>query len=283
MDNERDDFSKTTKDILAKRVGFLCSNPNCRKPTVGSNEKPSKSTLIGIAAHITAASKGGPRYDDSISQESRRDIENGIWLCSNCATLIDKDSEKYSIEVLRQWKKEAEFESSKRLKGEKEHHAQGYPYLEADLSYVSGARLFNRFSNKNPIKYENGIQVMDVSNRPIIHWNLIWRYNLIIYNNSSFPAYNIEIESFGAIHFTKLDNLPKINNIAPLDNIVLKATFEDSIEGDSAVANQAYRPFIPDKFKDLKLRLTYKDELRNNHYTIIEFIDNQIINNRVKD
>lgn len=29
----RDDFSQTTKDLLANRVGWKCSNPNCRKAT----------------------------------------------------------------------------------------------------------------------------------------------------------------------------------------------------------------------------------------------------------
>jgi hypothetical protein len=283
MDNERDDFSKTTKEILAKRVGYLCSNPNCRKPTVGSNEYPSKTTLIGIASHITAASKGGPRYDDSISPENRRDIANGIWLCSNCATLIDKDSEKFNVKLLKDWKHDAELESFKNLNGKIMHSKPGRPILEADLIFRSGARLFVRYSNKNPIKTENGFQFMDVSNRPIIQWKLIWRYNLVVYNNSSFPAFNVELENIGTIRFNKLDNLPKINNIAPLENIILKAEFEDFIEGDSSVADNAYKPFIPNKFNNLQLKLSYKDELRNVHFSIIEFTDNQIINKIINE
>ena len=31
----RDDFAKAIKDKLAKRIGFRCSNPKCRKPTAG--------------------------------------------------------------------------------------------------------------------------------------------------------------------------------------------------------------------------------------------------------
>tara|TARA_B100000929_G_scaffold5347_1_gene4503 strand:+ start:517 stop:705 length:189 start_codon:yes stop_codon:yes gene_type:complete len=56
----RDDFTKKTKEILAKRVGLLCSNPKCKKPTSGPNSDQNKSTNIGVAAHITAASVGGP-------------------------------------------------------------------------------------------------------------------------------------------------------------------------------------------------------------------------------
>ena len=57
----RDDFTFKTKDTLAKRVGFLCSNPNCQMLTVGPNSNVEKHSNIGVAAHITAASEGGPR------------------------------------------------------------------------------------------------------------------------------------------------------------------------------------------------------------------------------
>ena len=59
----RDDFSQRTKDLLANRVGWKCSNPNCRKATRGAGTGKENIINIGIASHITAASKGGPRYD----------------------------------------------------------------------------------------------------------------------------------------------------------------------------------------------------------------------------
>ena len=65
--NRRDDFSTTVKDVLAKRVGYVCSNPNCKKHTIAPSSKEDKITNIGEAAHITAAASGGPRYDDSLS------------------------------------------------------------------------------------------------------------------------------------------------------------------------------------------------------------------------
>ena len=63
---------------------------------------------IGVAAQITAASSGGPRYDASLTTEQRRSIDNGIWLCQNCATLVDKDEPRHPVAVLRGWKREAE-------------------------------------------------------------------------------------------------------------------------------------------------------------------------------
>ena len=58
----RDDFSQRTKDLLANRVGWKCSNPNCRKATRGAGIGKENIINIGVASHITAASKGGPRY-----------------------------------------------------------------------------------------------------------------------------------------------------------------------------------------------------------------------------
>lgn len=54
----RDDFSTKTVEILAKRVTYCCSNPECRKPMIGPNVN--KTTSIGVAAHIRAAAPRGP-------------------------------------------------------------------------------------------------------------------------------------------------------------------------------------------------------------------------------
>jgi hypothetical protein len=104
----RDDFSTTTKDLLAKRVGFRCSNPECQKPTSGPQDDPTKAVNIGVAAHISAASPGGPRYEATLTSEQRCDSSNGIWLCQTCAKLIDNDPVRYDLAVLEGWKRAAE-------------------------------------------------------------------------------------------------------------------------------------------------------------------------------
>lgn len=108
MGNNRDDFSSSTKELLANRVGRRCSNPNCRKLTCGANDDPTKITNIGVAAHICAAAKGGPRFDPNMSTEERKSFYNGIWLCQNCAKLIDSDTRRFTIELLSAWKQIAE-------------------------------------------------------------------------------------------------------------------------------------------------------------------------------
>jgi hypothetical protein len=100
----RDDFSIQTRETLAKRVGYRCSNPTCNRPTSGPHENPAKVVNIGVAAHITAASPSGPRYDASLTPEERGSIANGVWLCQTCAKLVDNDIARYPADILRHWK-----------------------------------------------------------------------------------------------------------------------------------------------------------------------------------
>ena len=104
----RDDFPRPVVEALAKRVAGCCSNPECRRPTSGPGTDPAKAVNLGVAAHITAASPGGPRYDPALSRDERRSAANGIWLCQVCAKLVDSDETVYPAELLRRWKADAE-------------------------------------------------------------------------------------------------------------------------------------------------------------------------------
>src|SRR5579872_6804947 len=110
-----DDFAESTKRVLALRVGNRCSNPTCRALVSGPQEDPAKAINVGVAAHITAGSPGGPRYDPALSPEQRSDVTNGILLCQNCGKLIDNDPSRFTIDVLRQWKDDAESETRDRI------------------------------------------------------------------------------------------------------------------------------------------------------------------------
>jgi hypothetical protein len=106
----RDDFNSKDIPKLAARAGYICSNPYCNTMTIGPSEADEElKANIGIAAHIHAASLRGPRYEGNQKSEDRASIENGIWLCANCAALIDKNKGiDYPPHLLRQWKTEHE-------------------------------------------------------------------------------------------------------------------------------------------------------------------------------
>lgn len=84
----RNNFSEKTKKALAGRVGWCCSFPGCNISTIGPQHGNSTEAMIlGEAAHIFAASKGGPRYNPNMTDEEASSIENGIWLCRQHARL----------------------------------------------------------------------------------------------------------------------------------------------------------------------------------------------------
>lgn len=113
----RDNFSERTKKLLASRVAYRCCSPECSRPTTGPANYEGASINIGVAAHITAASAGGPRFDPHMTTEERSDQANGIWLCQSCAKIIDSDVEQFTALILRQWKSDAIARSKKALFG----------------------------------------------------------------------------------------------------------------------------------------------------------------------
>jgi hypothetical protein len=104
----RDDFTEDVKRAIASRVANRCSNPVCGAVTSGPQIDPAKAVNVGVAAHITAASPGGPRYDPSLTPEQRSHAGNGIWLCQTCAKLVDNDPLRYPADLLREWKAKTE-------------------------------------------------------------------------------------------------------------------------------------------------------------------------------
>ena len=112
---KKNDFSKKTINLIERRAGFKCSNPDCNAPTSGASKIVDGIQNIGEAAHIICAGDKGPRADSRFSSEYISSPENGIWLCSNCHKKIDtmKNVSLYSPELLRKWKKKREEEAEK--------------------------------------------------------------------------------------------------------------------------------------------------------------------------
>lgn len=108
--NKRDGFNSKTTEILAKRASFICSNPTCKCLTIAASEMDDMKVLYtGKASHITAAAPKGPRYDKTMTQVQRSDISNAIFLCSNCAEMIDKNKGlDFPVVTLLKWKDQHE-------------------------------------------------------------------------------------------------------------------------------------------------------------------------------
>jgi hypothetical protein len=279
----RDNFTKSTVEVLAKRVGYICSNPDCRRFTVGpSIIDDERATLIGVAAHITAASPGGPRFDENMSPEQRKHISNAIWLCSNCSVLIDKDSEAFSPSTLKSWKYSAESERMPAILGEHDtyNNQKPTPYIEADLIWTSATRANRGYSYKNEERF--GGNVVPFGGVPIIYWELTWRFSFMLHNNSSFPAFNIKIEQSSDLSFSYLSKLPKVNNLPPYANIDLEARLELFLEGEYTEADSIIKEQIPKSLEGLQLTILYEDEYRNIHKTLVSIKNQDITNRKIK-
>jgi hypothetical protein len=125
----RDDFSRPVIDRLAKRAGMKCSCPDCRLPTSGPDGGDGV-TNVGVAAHISAASQGGARYDDTLTPEVRSSITNGIWLCQTHAKLVDDDEITYTSAVFHEWKETAEHMAALEARGFTVRRATPFRNLE---------------------------------------------------------------------------------------------------------------------------------------------------------
>lgn len=162
--DKRDNFTDAVKNKLAKRVAYVCSNPNCKKMTIGPDSKNGINN-IGVAAHICAAASGGPRYDENMSEEQRKSIDNGIWLCQSCAKLIDSDEDKYTVQLIKSWKQQT----------------------EDIVSYNFGKRVILNQKNKLEYIFET---LRDTEN-----WAEIRDENIDGYYYKENPSYRIEIIS----------------------------------------------------------------------------------------
>lgn len=111
----RHEFKRNLVLRLANRAGNSCSNPDCRRETSGPDSTPHGSVNIGVAAHITAAAPGGPRFDPLLTPTERSAAANGIWLCQSCAKLIDSDETRFTRALLLGFKSSAEMRAQSLL------------------------------------------------------------------------------------------------------------------------------------------------------------------------
>ena len=109
---KRDNFRPTTKKLLEERAGNRCSFPECPAVTIGpSDESKASVSKSGMACHIAAAA-GGPgarRYVKGMTKAQRTSIKNGIWMCYTHGKLVDTDEHRFTIPMLKKWRKLAEF------------------------------------------------------------------------------------------------------------------------------------------------------------------------------
>lgn len=163
----RSDFAEKTKRTILLRAGGKCSI--CKHPTVSAHPDNAEDHVsIGQAAHICAASEGGPRFDAAQTNEERASAANGIWLCATCHSKVDKFIEDYPPEQLREIKQNHEQEvidlvrshrfscmSTDALRVIENHHWARAKRLCAICMILGGAMVGNRTLGQWSSEYQS--------------------------------------------------------------------------------------------------------------------------------
>lgn len=92
------DFSQKTIEHLAASTDYRCAR--CFIKTSYYDPADGKRKGHPRAAHIVAASPGGPRANSTYTIKQLKSAENGVHLCANCADVVDRIPENYPIAKL---------------------------------------------------------------------------------------------------------------------------------------------------------------------------------------
>ena len=165
------------KDAELRRLfalsGNQCGHPDCNTTLVSED---GNYTFAKIA-HISAASKNGPRYDPNMTDDERRSIDNLILLCDEHHIIIDNINtvDQYPIELIKQWKTDHIKSITKKEDKISNHSLQALSIeLNSNFDYISNL-ILNDLPN---IITENLIQDKRSSEEDDDVENVIWARNL---------------------------------------------------------------------------------------------------------
>lgn len=97
-------YNKADLEMLWALSAGRCAFPGCRTPLVASATQSDSAAIVGEIAHICACSSKGPRADPKFPIAMINSYPNLILLCAHHHTLVDKQSNTYTIADLTKWK-----------------------------------------------------------------------------------------------------------------------------------------------------------------------------------
>jgi hypothetical protein len=90
--------------FLYVRAGGLCEFDGCRRYVLEHYPTFTPGNFAQMA-HIWAFSSDGPRGHEGVDPTDLNHIENLILLCPQCHTLIDQNPERFTVDMLRKFKR----------------------------------------------------------------------------------------------------------------------------------------------------------------------------------
>jgi hypothetical protein len=147
-------FTAAVQEVVARRTGFRCSNPRCRKPTMGPFGTRFDSYIyLGEVAHICTTQPKSERFDGTLSMEQRGAVANAIHLCCTCNKIVNQTtgsaSNGYTVALMREWKQQAEAQAETALlRGEDCQRVLGELQAEVKLLALQVANLTKRLNEE---------------------------------------------------------------------------------------------------------------------------------------
>lgn len=208
--------ARTYKESDLKRLfalsGCECANPNCSYKLLSTDYN----TIFGEICHIEAAETNGPRFNPAQTDDERRSFDNLILLCERCHKEVDNNPSKYTVELLKKWKKEHQEKVFNSIAGKMPNSFQ-----KIVLAIASKGIMDNEPDSAPPLPYEiaEKIEYNNLRNNRFI----VEEYN--IYTSSLHSIYD-ELEALGSIKKSVV--------IKTIRNSYLKAkgTYTDGSIGD---------------------------------------------------
>ena len=135
-------YTSRTLMSLAHFSGGLRYCPGCPEPVL--RETNGQMYRIVEIAHIRGAYAGSARYDETMTDDQRRDLPNlMMMLCDPHHDEVDAKEEVYTLEVLFRWKAQRESAPREALKRLREVTPAGLRKIVADGLQQHDARLLS--------------------------------------------------------------------------------------------------------------------------------------------
>lgn len=208
-----DRFSKQTVETLAKRAGNTCSNPDCKAPTSGPSDEPSRAVNVGEAAHIYGARPGSARFRAEMTSAERSEITNGVWLCRNCHRQVDENHSAFSADMLFVWRQTHEAVTAAALgKANVEVRRKALSRIPGfeQISYLAQQILIDK---PDLWEFKLSVELLRAGLEP-----LLWRWRSLQQNLYHRPGQRIEREQLLHWYQDQIKSLPR--QIEALDGLL---------------------------------------------------------------
>jgi len=146
--------------ILWGRSHHLCALCKCE---VIAEKQDGIPYPVGVNAHIEGENPNSARYNPDLYYPEKNSYENLILLCPTCHTKVDNDPQQYTVEKLKQIKKEREEECDQAIRSQMPDIT--YAELEIILKHFIEGELKEIDEKLIPLHPKEKIKKNNLSNK----------------------------------------------------------------------------------------------------------------------